>query len=500
MKTTRNTRRILSLILALVMVFTLASVAFAAEETGTITIENGITGKTYTIYRIFDLESHDETGGNFAYKLSTKWISFEADDYFRVNDNGYVEWTADKEDTTAAAFAKAALAYAEKNNIANDGENVCYVGTPVKFENKLLGYYLLDSSVGALCSLTTAKPDATVKEKNEVPELKKEVKEGDDWGDENDAKIGDTVYFQATITVKAGAQDYFFFDTMSEGLTFDKESLKVTLDGEDVVNQLEGGIINWSYYDSDEPLEDDEGNEINSGYTFCIELTTYFLSENINKDVVITYSAVLNEKAVANKKPETNNAKLWYGDDNHLEGVTNTNTWKFDVFKYTDGEVTDGVAAKNPLAGATFTLSTNEDGTNPINLINLKDENDNVTTYYRVAKNDETGSVTEITTDSTGKFTIKGLDSGTYYLTETAAPAGYNKLANPVKVTIDTEGNVTVGDATDATEEVQVKNSTGTELPSTGGMGTTIFYVVGAILVLGTAVLLITKKRMSADA
>ena len=127
---------------------------------------------------------------------------------------------------------------------------------------------------------------------------------------------------------------------------------------------------------------------------------------------------------------------------------------------------------------------------------------DGETTVYRVDKRvDKEGTVTEITTDATGKFKIEGLDAGTYYLKETEAPAGYNKLDTVVKVVIDHNGkiNATEDQPAGATQ-IEVENKSGSELPETGGMGTTNFYVLGSILVLGAAVLLITKKRMNAAA
>ena len=104
--------------------------------------------------------------------------------------------------------------------------------------------------------------------------------------------------------------------------------------------------------------------------------------------------------------------------------------------------------------------------------------------------------MTIVTTTDSGKFTIKGLDADTYYLTETQQPAGYNKLSAPIKVVIDGEGNITIGTATTTATTVEVENHTGSLLPSTGGSGTTLIYILGAVLVLGSSVVLITKKRI----
>ncbi|MDO5798851.1 MAG: SpaA isopeptide-forming pilin-related protein [Eubacteriales bacterium] len=148
--------------------------------------------------------------------------------------------------------------------------------------------------------------------------------------------------------------------------------------------------------------------------------------------------------------------------------------------------------AETALADAIFTLSKDSKGTNPIKFV------EDITTgdIYRVAKTGETGEPT-VTTPTSGRFTIKGLDAGTYYLTETQQPAGYNKLKDPVKVVIKEDGTITVGEnTTTPVNEVKVENNTGSILPSTGGSGTTLIYILGAVLVLGSSVVLITKKRM----
>ena len=245
---------------------------------------------------------------------------------------------------------------------------------------------------------------------------------------------------------------------------------------------LNGIAVDASNYTVTAPATD--------GHTFDITFTQKFCDTlKANDQIVISYTATLNENAVIAGDGNPNTSKLSYGDGSVTpDSQTTTYTWDVDVFKYTkNGE------AEAALAGATFTLSMSNTGANPIALIS---EDNNV---YRVAKTGETGTVTAITTDATGKFTIKGLDADTYYLTETAAPAGYNKLAGPVTIAIGEDGVVNATDDNpNGVTEVKVLNQSGTELPSTGGMGTTVFYVVGGILVVGAVVLLVARKRMAA--
>ena len=115
---------------------------------------------------------------------------------------------------------------------------------------------------------------------------------------------------------------------------------------------------------------------------------------------------------------------------------------------------------------------------------------------YRIATNSDTSTISKITTSTEGKFKICGLDEDTYYLKEVSAPEGYNKLSKAVKITIGENGTITVDDKAIAGTNVEVENKSGSILPSTGGMGTTLFYIFGAILVIGSGVVLITKKRM----
>ena len=473
----KQIKKLASVCLALIMALALAVPAFAAGETGSITINDAVVGQTYTVYQILDLESYNASSNAYAYKATTAWNTFINSDaikgtYVEVDGQGYVTW---KTGADAAAFAKAAQKYAKDNSITNQG-SVTATTTTVSFTGLDLGYYLVDTTLGTLCSLDTTNPNATIEEKNEAPTNVKTVQEDSNnaWGETNDADIGQTVNFKSTITAQAGAENYVFHDTMSAGLTY---------------TGVTGITLNGAAVDASNYTVVAEG--LTDGCTFEVRFTQAFCDTlKANDQIVISYTATLNENAVIAGEGNPNTSKVSYGDSSNTkytpDSQTKTYTWDVDVFKYTmNGET------ETALAGAKFTLSKNADGSNPIALVS---EGNNV---YRVAKTGETGTVTEITTDATGKFTIKGLDADTYYLTETAAPAGYNKLSGPVTIVIGANGVVNgTTEAPQGVDEVKVLNQSGTELPSTGGIGTTIFYVLGAVLVVGAGVVLVTKKRM----
>lgn len=487
----KHTKKLASLLLALALAFALAVPAFAAQEGtltgGSITINDAVPGQIYKAYQILYLESYNKDAGAYAYKANSAWETWLKTQtaYVSFDTQGYVTWVKDAD---AAAFAK--LAQVEAAKMAADATATAPAAaggqtySTVKFENLKLGYYLVDTTLGTLCSLDTTNPDVVMEEKNEVPTNVKTVEEDStrNYGEKNDADIGQTVNFKSTITAQAGAENYVFHDTMSAGLTYTGVT-GITL-GSTTVDASNYTVVSTGLTD---------------GCTFEVRFTQAFCDTlKANDQIVISYTATLNENAVIAGEGNPNTSKLSYGvkdgTTNEPSGTTppsttKTYTWDVDVFKYTMNGDTE-----KALAGAKFTLSKNTDGSNPIALVS---EGNNV---YRVAKTDETGTVTEITTDTTGKFTIKGLDADTYYLTETAAPAGYNKLAGPVTIVIGENGVVNgTTEAPQGVDEVKVLNQSGTELPSTGGMGTTLFYVLGGVLVVGAVVLLITKKRMGAE-
>ena len=481
-------KKIAAIMFAFVMVVSMSCNVKADEgttATGTITINNAIPEQTYTIYKILDLESYspkEENGketGNFAYKPSSEWESFingknVKDKYFTF-EGEYVSW---KENADPAEFAKLALDYAKTNSKANQG-SVTASSTPVRFTGLGLGYYLVDSSVGTLCSLDTTKPAATIQEKNGVPSVDKIITSGgvvSADGKFNSASIGDKVYFKTTITTQPGAQNYVLHDKMTEGLTFDENSVNVSLHKK--ATSDEKTLTKTKDYSVDTTNLESTGPKCTFHINFTKELCDGLKADDT---ITVTYSATLNENAVIAGKGYENETWLKYGDSQNTQHkTTTTKTFEMNVFKfYIDKNDSN---TEKGLAGATFKLtkdSSNETDTDDV---------------YRVAKRGETGTVATITSPKSGKFTIKGLSAGTYKLEETKQPAGYNKLSGPVTVVIDENGKVTV-DGVDA-DPVKVLNKTGTVLPSTGGAGTTMIYLVGAVLVLGSGVVLATKRRV----
>lgn len=474
----KYTKKILSLLLAVVMVFAMAVTVGADETKGSITIENPVDDQTYSAYKIFDV-TYSGTAYSYTINSDSQWYStvssYNGVTLTQIGSTGVynVAKTNSFDAATFATTLKSALTGKTATaTLSKDASGA------VKASGLDLGYYLIDSSLGSLCSLDTMNPNATVKEKNGAPTIEKKVKEDSSstWGDTNDADIGQTVEFKVTIKVTDGKpESYVMHDEMSTGLSFDSTSVVVKINN---VQKTAG---------TDYTLTAPATHDNNDKHTFDISFTKL----EPNDEIEVTYSATLNESAVVAGQGNPNKVKLTYGENKYTEwDATTTYTWKGEVYKFTGSDDN-----KTPLAGATFTLSKKSDGTDPIKLIKTADNT------YRLAKENENNSITEITTDSTGKFSISGLDGDTYYLTETKAPAGYNKLTSAITVTISsTNGEVSYTYGSDSGKgEIPVVNNTGTELPSTGGMGTTIFYILGSVLVLAAVVLLVTKKRMGSE-
>ena len=491
-------KKFMALLAALTLALTMAVPAFAASGTassskGKITIDNAVTGTTYKAYRIFDLESYDTNKDVYSYKLSTKWKDFPAyraiiddneviaEEFFSVNSAGYIEWKDAKKEA-GADFAKLAKAFARENNIECDATETA-TGAEVTFTDLTLGYYLVDTSLGSLCSLNTTAPSVTIKEKNSDTTIEKKIVitgiNGEEKVDSNSAGIGDTVNFEITITVKDGnPKDYVLHDKLS-GLKFDPNSLKVKVGTRELT-------ANTDYTLVANPTDGD---------SFDVEFINGKLKTN--DVVVVTYSATVAADATIAGAGNTNKAKLDYSEKHSTDEKTTTYVWKLNVHKYT----LNSTNTEEALSGAKFVLYRMDGDTKEY----AKLTNGKIDSW--VANQSD---ATTLETSSTGDVLIQGLNVGTYYLEETEAPVGYNKLAKPIEVKITATSDATgvsetveyrnssetsYTPATDAT--VKVLNEAGTQLPSTGGIGTTLFYVIGGGLMAVAAVLLVTKKRMN---
>ncbi len=475
----KHAKKLVSILLAMVMVLSMSTAVFAAKGTndnsGFITINNAEKGHTYNAYQILVLESYNAEAKAYSYKANTAWEGWleSQTQYVSIDDQGYVTWVKDAD---PAAFAKAALAHAEEENI-NPVVTKTADGTTVEFENLNLGYYLIDTTLGTLCSLDTTTPNVEMEEKNEVPSQEKKVQEDSDgsWGDKNTAEIGDTVNYKTTISAKKGAQGYVLHDVMSAGLTLDPDSIEATgLEKGQDANSGDYHVVTTGLSD---------------GCTFEVVFHQSYLDTiTTNTEIVVTYSAVVNENAQVSPSANPNKTTLKYGEDSEFETVpseTKTYTFKVDVVK-TDGD-------NKVLDGAQFKLYDAKTDGNEIALVEVSDG------VYRLAKNGETG--VEYITTVNGQLVIKGFDANTnYYLEETKAPDGYNKLAERVKIAVKEDNlEASVSNGTFQSGGVQIVNKAGDELPGTGGMGTTVIYIVGGVLVAGAAVLLILRSRRNTE-
>ena len=470
MKTMRKLFRVL---LALAMTLALAVPAFAAETTGSITITNPQGDHTYTAYKIFDVTY---SGDNYSYTISDTDTAFNTvKAYADVAANGLnltaVADTGKYNVSSSAGFSAASFAQYLKTKADSLGTGTAFIedGNTMKASGLALGYYFVSSTSGTVCELATAK-DIQIRDKNEVPEIKKDV-------DDNDRTVEIGQKLTYTITGKVPSTkgyDEFTYqvtDTMTEGLTYNKD-VKVTIGGTDVT--AAATITNSE-----------------NGFVASVNMMHY--QDQIDKPVVITYTATVNEKAIQSDK-ETNTATLKYSNDPANKDSFKESSVKVEVFSF--NIVINKYATGNEntkLEGAKFVLKNN-DGK-----------------YYKcdtatkaVSWVDDKSAATEVSTDANGAARFDGLQAGTYSLEETVAPAGYNQLTKDITIVLDKKGSATIDGAASApgadhSLTTGVANSTGTVLPETGGTGIVIFVALGALAVICSGVFLVTNKRMSKE-
>ena len=474
----KHARKLASLLLALVMVFALATTAFATEAgttttTGTITVANPVEGQTYTAYKIFDVVYDDQNHYSYTIGSSNPWYN-TVNTYAATEGNGLTLTQVNGGDTyvvtTGNGFSAPDFAAALKKAInGKTGQTLSGDAGSVTVSGLDLGYYFVASASGALCNLTTTNPTVTIHDKNDMPFVK--------IADKTDVEVGQIV----TYTIKGKVPDttgfdeytYEITDTMSDGLTFNRNSLAVKVGSADVTADTDKCTITYE--------------ATTAPNTF--KVTIKVMNCKVGDDIVVTYSATVNEKAIA--VVSENKAELTYSN-NPTDSESKTTTPPEIVKVYSSKIVIDKYetgSESTKLPNAKFVLYkevTTDAGSSPL--------------YYKWNETDkkvewvtDMTAATVKTTNDSGAASFDGLDNGDYYLVETKAPDGYNQLTEPHKVTV-------AGSSTDTaklTAIAKVANSTGTELPSTGGMGTTVFYVLGFVLVMGAVVLLVTKKRMS---
>lgn len=468
-----------SFLLAILLVFVMAATAYAADgnsmgQTGTITVENPIGGQNYIAYKIFDVTY---SGSAYAYTLpfDSPWYA-TVSEFSASETNGltltkaadesqgicYVV-TIDSESFRAAAFA-AALKDAQEGKTG-----ISLTGEKPTASNLDLGYYFVSSTNGALCNLTTTDPTANIYDKNDVPFEKTD--------DAADVEVGQTVNYTISgkipDTTGFSTYTYRISDSMSDGLTFLN----------DITVSVNGTVLT------------DNFTLTNTENGFILELEVMKLQAFVAQPITVTYSAIVNEKAVS--QMERNQATLSYSNDpTDEESYVTTPPQEETVFSAAI-LINKVNAKKQPLADAKFVLykevireDTTEkhyyfydSETETVSWVPLSDS------ALRNALENKT--ITQVITDSNGSASFGGLANGNYYLLETDAPDGYNRLTESVGVTIN---NTDLEQTLSVTAEVE--NKTGSVLPETGGMGTSLFYGCGIFLVFLAAVLLITRKRI----
>jgi len=511
MKTMKKT---MALVLTLVMALVLAVPAWAAT-TGTITITSPSDAQdtdefTYKIYKVFDAVASDDgisykvmsgkTGVPDVSAQMTSGYDAATTPHFILDSVGNVHYGTETTesgktvitDVTSGDLSEAAIkavaAYIEGDDPIDTVEITggAEEGTAAGLAN---GYYYVTTTTGTVVAITSTKPDAEITDKNPLPSLDKDIASvtetdgstghvagaDNESGENATASIGDTVNYSVNITAQKGAENYIYHDKLSAGLTLVTTTEPVVKVGSTALTK-----------DTDYTLTHFANETDNSKDDITITFTKDYLDTITAETVInITYSAVVNDNAVIAGDGNKNTGTLDYGhdpDDSTKPGNT-TPPDEPVVYVYEFQLVKDN-SSKKILDGAEFELYAADKTTRIV----VAADGDN----YKVAQ-DQTGTSVMIVA---GKPVIKGLGNGTYYLKETKAPEGYNVLKDMIEVTIaDANNDATIDGTTYTSGGVEVVNQAGQELPGTGGIGTKIFYTMGAVLVVGAGVVLVSRKR-----
>ncbi|MCI9213976.1 MAG: isopeptide-forming domain-containing fimbrial protein [Oscillospiraceae bacterium] len=550
-----------SLLLALVMALALAvpAMATAATGTGSITISNASKGHTYEAYQIFkgDLSYDDKADGDLTNPVLSNVQWGDSVDQSKLTDAltgqfagktaaeiaAYLSDAETGGEATAREFAQAingALTTPVKTGAVEEGATSCTIAE-VPF-----GYYLIKDKAAQVPEGEDAPKDdaislfmlqvvgpTTVASKVDVPTHDKKIVEDGEKKNTGDYDIGETITFELTAKLPNNFENYetyklIFHDTMSAGLTFD------------AITEIKMGDTTLNA-EQIEAVKDHQGQKLTVTFN---NVKDYFPTATNNSVITVTYTAHLNENAVVGNPGNTNDMHLEYSNNPNDEGKGETGeTPDKEVLVFTyelDGNKVDGQDKVTPLEGAEFVLKNAEGNGEGVQyaVINAATGKFIRWSNTRIDEKNDAGETTKLVStivDGKAVFKVIGIDAGTYWLEETKAPVGYN-LPDPaeteikIEATIKDNGGVTgvkdalesltiqVNGATKPDSEnpdgnpvpdttpgengvvsTTIENNKGATLPETGGIGTTIFYALGGLLTVGAVVLLVTKKRMSAD-
>lgn len=482
-------KKLLTYTMLVALLFTTPIPVLADETDVNITIEQTNEEAVFSAFKILNATN---SGEKYAYTLNEKYAPIIKEVTGLTEETAIIDYIANLDADGIRAFADTMYEKIVENDLSAEG-----VSQDSKFSSMEQGYYLIaETTIGtqpdsaSLIMLDTLGEDEIiVKTKEDIPSLEKKVQEINDstnataWQDGADFDIGDSINFQLTSDLPSNyyaykTYNYIIHDTLSAGLTYNNDAKVYVVNGETKTEITE--FANFT---------PENGDSIT--VTFADLKTINTITINADSKIVVEYSATLNENANIGSVGNPNTANLEFSNNPYDEGTGETPDDKVVIFTYeTIVNKVDKDGAS--LEGAGFTLYKYD-----------ADSND----YIAVGE--------EIIGEGVTTFDFVGLDAGQYKLVETTVPAGYNK-ANDIVFTItaeyDTESaepqliNLKVNDEAtgifsikkDAgTLTTDVTNISGTQLPETGGIGTTLFYLVGGLLVAGTSVVLITRKRMS---